>query len=1502
MIPILNNAANFINGDGILTNQNANFLFRNKRIGKFNIKGGIIFNSNIDGINHIENHSSIIGITQSTNLFIDVPIIGDNKLEVYLIGGTFSYNYQNIETGKYVFLNSAKHTSGIDLSGIYKVEFIETTTDYRKITIEDISNSIVTSIPDNDFVVDIETSPNILTLSRTQFQNCYVKSGLYQRSNHVNNIFNSEILNIDLNNLQFLSKLRIYENILTSNEVQMATVQKSHILDTIWTNGLVFNSIWNNKKNFLNGTICNSFWISGTFSNGLFLKSNSMTLEKPEYSNLNLYRSWNSGNFLDGVFSDSKWLSGTFSNGNFVKSDWLSGLWINGILGDSLSNTNNTTFGNLINTTTIGNSYSVWENGIVDNSIVGGNSSITWKNGTFRSGLFTSNEGYSSIWENGVFNNGTFNGIAKWENGIFNNGLFSSFYGLGLHTSTQSIDYPWENGKFNGGVFGSGDYFTNSSWYYGEFNGGLFKGKVWNDGIFSGGEFLGGGTYSPTSEPNLYVSSFTQSFYGVWRNGIVTDSPLGLSLNRTLNSNDYRGNTSRFNARFKNILWLGGTFSHQSAILDESVWIDGSFNRGLLSKSSFNPYVDRRFFIPSITATHSFNLDTCIWRGGRLEDSDFYISEWLDGTFISGTMSGAIWKKGTWLYGNANNILWLGGRWRNGNWNGSPFGYTYLSNSGLLDDYSSQITKRINSYLDPLDEEFDKLHMNNVGYYNIPTFYNLMGFSFSPVVPFSDYYDVNIASPGVTWSFNMSFTAVYVELNSNSFSKPLTPQQHNCDMDGCSYSDNIFRDTTTGYRVSINANKLGSESILMLDIGGLTGPSTPVSPGQAGFDVNNKPYINLSNVSGTYSFIYYHREGNPKNFKVLAKNIGPTSSVVDINNIVINKVESLYDENYNNNIVLCNLSATASIPFGNTSSTPYIIAANEGNYISLNFGNGLFRSGIWENGVWNDGWRKDHTYMKVDNLVNFIMLEDYLYKITLTAQNFQDFNIGDRISVSNIIGIDFNGNDILIKSPFTVVHKTSNEIQLLLRLNIILRNIEIDSKNHNIGISKNVWLSGAFLNGYYSGILNYALVKGKPMITNLQNTQIIDCVFEGGRISNIDLDNVSLIQNFIFDDCSYFSPLDNSDPDKITLLSNKEFNILGAYNRRYLSWIDLEYDFNITSTIFNSSYTSIDVSTPQMVDSMARCTMDILRSRSKLRSLFNFDSLDLNLGSKYRKIKSLINNTTFNYETIGGTNVIDPNIDDFESNGWLFESVNDSFMITPQTSTYSSNFNINQTNIGDIDSLIVSVDGVGDNYGNLFLKNTTSIVDKNRYTMIEMEISDYSGDEYIDTFATAWPPGRFLYPKVYLNNKSTFYPVSPLQFTPTNHLLTDTPIKREFFYNRDDFGLLIFGGPMSSGSVFTTNLNTTVKFKYIKYYEVDYIPFYRYFSFAMGGSFEDRIDRYVKVPNRAIAPPITFSDDNLEFISNIRITTESIRSDIVVYPTSPPSSSPIDPEVPVVDI
>ena len=121
--------------------------------------------------------------------------------------------------------------------------------------------------------------------------------------------------------------------------------------------------------------------------------------------------------------------------------------------------------------------------------------------------------------------------------------------------------------------------------------------------------------------------------------------------------------------------------------MSTSVWLDGVFEKGKFIGSSFNPYVKRN---GSTQSSFNLNDDTCYWKNGEFENSDFYISRWKNGNFNLGTATGMIWENGVSKYMNAFNIFWEKGLWRNGNWYGSSFEF-----NGLVDsDYVKQILFR----------------------------------------------------------------------------------------------------------------------------------------------------------------------------------------------------------------------------------------------------------------------------------------------------------------------------------------------------------------------------------------------------------------------------------------------------------------------------------------------------------------------------------------------------------------------------------------------------------------------------------------------------------------------------------------------------------------------------------------------------------------------------------------------------------------------------------------
>ena len=165
-------------------------------------------------------------------------------------------------------------------------------------------------------------------------------------------------------------------------------------------------------------------------------------------------------------------------------------------------------------------------------------------------------------------------------------------------------------------------------------------------------------------------------------------------------------------------------------------------------------------------------------------------------------------------------------------------------------------------------------------------------------------------------------------------------------------------------------------------------------------------------------------------------------------------------------------------------------------------GNGRFNSGIWENGVWNNGWREDLTrrdFFKIDQFYSYE--KDKKWRVKISGSTTQSFKIGDKVSISNIVAIDINEERKLLKKYYNIIDIGSNYVEVEFENDFPLRRIEMDSIEHRIHISKNVWLSGVFLNGYFKGIWNSGLFSGYPLITKMDDSHWIDGIFNGGHFT-----------------------------------------------------------------------------------------------------------------------------------------------------------------------------------------------------------------------------------------------------------------------------------------------------------------------------------------------------------------------------------------------------------------
>jgi len=602
---------------------------------------GLMENSDWNSGSHIEsNNDNNITIPSLSGGTYSLSINSSN----YIVATTsYSSNYSEsdlIEVGDIVFLDSVDFSYGSTTAGLQDAYKVMSNSNgvYQLKEIGTVSN-IIGLYGLNGYFHTYGAENRYGHIKKLKINKTNIKSGFLRRSYITGSLIQNLELNYldkDLSNLENIKSLVVSDSIFSGSEniLSNATYENSFFLNIVkeldgngsdvWNSGIIQNSIWVSGV-FSNGVIRDSRWIDGVFLNGWFYNSRTFngnaTVSNPYYysENINSYyrkgllpnnrNSWQNGIFRDGEFYKSDWESGTFGGGRFYYSSFYDGYINNGVLGNDQVSTADT---KIYNGTV---SYAIVDNATlyaIDTSYPKNVSqNIYWLGGNFNNGVFGSDitQGitHSATWYNGSFYGGQFISMAKWKNGTFYGGKFLSAYGWTQSNSTSQLDYGWENGIFNGGEFGNANGLTNSTWYTGEFDGGIFKGRVWNDGVFTYGELQGSGRSNPVSgltcsNANFFVDAFSYSYWGLWRNGLVTNTKDRFIKDRKFFTRKLRSLVvERFNAppktaKIKNALWLSGTFSHTNGEMNNSVWLDGAFERGNFNNSSFNPYVERSQF------------------------------------------------------------------------------------------------------------------------------------------------------------------------------------------------------------------------------------------------------------------------------------------------------------------------------------------------------------------------------------------------------------------------------------------------------------------------------------------------------------------------------------------------------------------------------------------------------------------------------------------------------------------------------------------------------------------------------------------------------------------------------------------------------------------------------------------------------------------------------------------------------------------------------------------
>jgi uncharacterized protein (TIGR02145 family) len=1195
---------------------------------------------------------------------------------------------------------------------------------------------------------------------------------------------------------------------------------------------------------FLGGNFQLSNFESGTFSNGFFYNSDFLDGEVlgGEFGKFDI--PFQKTRIWSGTFSNLKVLNANFLSQDFLGSNiprtinWLSGEFLGGQFGNNLNNQYE--------------NFAIWNSGYFR----GGDfiNKAEWKDGTFTGGRFLSHWGYDPDKTPYEISNQII-GSFSWQSGTFTGGEF----GTGL----ESENSLWYGGKFLGGKF------LGRFWRDGIFSNGEFLGSgIDIKPIIPKSKKIG------IDNSNLFILKFHTDFFGYWNNGVVSGDIKRFSNNQNwdnINNSKVKlsgvlwnsGTFSHSEGQLFNSVFLSGDF-------ESGDFINSSFNPyinlaqligdissgindvkvqpGLTYTSiveSGSGILESSFtttnLTHSITSTDIKNIiifpgssgfrNNANWLGGNAIESDIFYTKWRGGYFESksnssfGDLWGVIWESGEMAYGNMNNSLWLSGIWKNGNFNGSPFNetYNYTDESIIVyPGFATDILKYINDGYNQIgltSSLLNNLHINNLFSKN-PEF--LLNDDFKKWAP-SGPKSVFIPSG---WQYMNDAYIISLTNSYTSFSEPRLQTSGNSIFtwkndsgDSSIIDDYDIYEVIVDFIVNDLSPSLISQFNYKVEIG--FGDSTQEFSGTFRvFELlfNNNPtgfYVGGQKVMARFEYKF---SGNSLiNNSLTIKNlINSQTNILSVSNIRINKLLYGYNKDFNNKLSSTTFSSSSYIELPNGEDLSY-----KWETLSSNFGNGTFISGIWENGVWLDGYKSDPNIEYFRDLVMYertaktvsyeLSPKRWLYKLEIDV--YSKLKPGDRVSVSNIVGIDINSKRRLIRDYSTVLEVNNDSekyILLSVDINFPIRTIIKDSDCHRIMVSKNIHLNGVLLSGYFKNIVwNNGLTRGYPYITVIEDSHWIDGIFKGGRFISKELGgyNSGVLQNVEFYD----------------------ENISGkAFKFKYNSWMDLVYsDRSSTSLerknkVFRQTPLGFTYSFKEN-NLYGRTTPDILESESTIRNSHDLLNRKYKLGCKFTEyvdylidggqfldINSLLlNNNDMN-------NVLFNLGDDLIDKGWTFSSQSNKIFASSSLSISS--------NIGSLDSEWLYLEGgkttsnvspVGSpkNF-NLEIFNNSSIeIEPLRYSFVEIEAQnlDFKTEDRVSN------------PIIFYNN----YPItqspdsdvaifnSNVISIPQNELDKEYVInKRAYFFNKTDLDLFIF-----------SNKKYKIRFKRIRFVETDMIPF-----------------------------------------------------------------------------
>ena len=417
----------------------------------------------------------------------------------------------------------------------------------------------------------------------------------------------------------------------------------------------------------------------------------------------------------------------------------------------------------------------------------------------------------------------------------------------------------------------------------------------------------------------------------------------------------------------------------------------------------------------------------------------------------------------------------------------------------------------------------------------------------------------------------------------------------------------------------------------------------------------------------------------------------------------------------------------------------------------------------------------------------------------------------------------------------------------------------MDSSDHIIYVTKNVWLSGAFLNGYFSGVWTYGLFKGYPYITRMVDSHITDGIMDGGRFGS-SLGTYSDATNFGFT-TSYHTGL-------VQNFIFKDNNIAPIKTLLYNSWMDIIYDEGSMTNIGQNfaNYDLLSRTEYVNINLNGYTTKDVLSSESWFRDGYSRNIMKYSLGTKQKKYTDFIGtggDFDYYFSAEDETNFI--------NNNWTYSHIDQTaYLIYTYSFAYFQDLEnplgvLVFTSSYDLNSSPSPYSGPTFNKSTL---NNTNIgaIQKGRYSTIEFSILDFKIDGVTYAGATCIF-GPSAYPGIYFDNRPATYSAITQSI---NHIAdwqySGNNIRYEHFYNRKNLNMnIILNGELPTFAA----VNQMAKFDYIRFYEVDMIPFFLYAT-------ESKINKDISVPYKGYAPTIDYNNNSFNFIGNISLTTDAI--------------------------